>query len=162
MADYVPFYFGPRPPMLFSIKCGNTEYGRSGRGQAGMVHLVCRLESLARDFRGRWCFIDAHPSRDWARFSETMAELDERIDFDVMALRQWDQPDEVKAGRQAEFLVHGVVPWEYVELVVVMNEEIVAEVREVLTRSSADPAPEIRARPPGRYEESTFPFGYYY
>lgn len=162
MADYVPFYFGPRSPMLFTIKCGNTTYGRHGRGQHGMVHLVCRLETLARDLPDRWCFIDAHLSRTWAQFGNTLEELDERVDFDVMTARKWNEPDQVKAARQAEFLVHRVVPWEYVELVVVIDETVADEVRCVVERTGTSNTPDVRPQPPGTYPDSPFPHGYYY
>lgn len=162
LADYVPFYFGPRSPMLYSIMRGNTEYGRTGRGQAGMVHLVYRLEVLARDFPGRWCFIDAHPTRAWARFGDTIDEVDERIDFDVMKAQWWSGSDETLATRQAEFLVHDVVPWEYVELVVAMNETVGDEVRECISQSGTSHCPSVYARPPGSYPQSAFKNGYYY
>lgn len=162
LADYVPFYFAPRSPMLFSIKCGNTEYGRVGRGQAGMIHLVCRLETLARDFPGGWCFIDAHVTRAWAQFGESLDKLDERVDFDVMTAEYWDSPDEVRAARQAEFLVYGVVPWEYVEMIVVISDDVAREVEAIVADSGTDHHPEVHARPPGTYDESAFPHGYYY
>lgn len=161
MADYTPFYFGPRSPMLFSIHCGNTEYGRNGRGQEGMIHLVLHLERLVRDFQGRWCFIDAHMTRGWAQFGASLTELDERVDFEAMRVRIWAE-DDVKARRQAEFLVHDVVPWDYVEGIVVMTERVRDEVRDVLATSGARHAPPVVARPPGSYPDSAFPQGYYY
>ena len=162
MSDYVPFYFGPRSPMLFSIKCGYTNYGRNGRGQPGMIHLVCHMERLAQGFADAWGFIDAHLTRDWALFGDTLPEPDQRIDFDVMTARMWDSPDELRAARQAEFLVHGVVPWEYVELIVVMRDDVAAEVDVVITDFGAQHRPQVHVRPPGHYPESTFPHGYYY
>ncbi|CAN5890608.1 toxin-antitoxin system toxin DarT [soil metagenome] len=161
MADYVPFYFGPRSPMLYSIMCGNTEYGRAGRGQVGMVHLVFHMEVLARDFHGRWCFIDGHLTRAWAQFGATMDELDERVDFDVMRARWWHEPDEMRSARQAEFLVHDAVPWEYVALVVVMNDGVADEVEELLANVGADHTPKVIACSPGR-SGSVWPHGYYY
>lgn len=162
MADYVPFYFGPRSPMLYTIWRGNTAYGREGRGQAGMVHLVLRLEALAKDYPGRWCFIDAHLAREWSRFGDTLDELDERIDFATMRRRQWNTPDEVRARRQAECLVGHVVPWRYVELVVVIDDGVAAEVKDVMSRCGSPHVPEVRVRAPGLYEGAWFPYGYYY
>lgn len=161
MADYTPFYFAPRSPMLFSIQCGKTEYGRNGRGQEGMIHLVLHLERLVRDFPGRWCFIDAHMTREWAQFGATLAELDERVDFEAMCARIWNE-DGTKARRQAEFLVHSVVPWEYVEAIVVMTERVCEEVRNVLAASGEHHVPTVVARPPGSYADSAFPHGFYY
>jgi len=44
IADYVPFYFGPRSPMLFTINKGNV-VGYTG-GQAPIVHLVSSTEAV--------------------------------------------------------------------------------------------------------------------
>jgi len=163
MSDYVPFYFGPRSPMLYAIWRGQTDYGRSGRGQPGMIHLVCRLERLARDFPEGWCFLDGHLTRLWTQFGDTIGELDQRVDFNVMRARMWDKPDEVRAARQAEFLVHRVVPWEYVELVVTVNDDVAAEVRATMDASAMRHTPDVSVRPPGRYEPpAAFPNGYYY
>lgn len=162
MDSYVPFYFGPRSPMLFAIKCGQTEYGRHGRGQRGMVHLALRLESLAQDHPDGWCFVDAHLTRAWARFGDTLEELDDWVDFGAMTAKFWNQPDELRAARQAEFLIHRVVPWEYVELIVVIDDEVEQEVAAVLEQSGVQHIPEVRVRAPGHYPDSPFPYGYYY
>ncbi len=162
LSEYVPFYFGPRSPMLYTISRGNTEYGRTGRAQSGMLHLVCHLERLVRDHPGRWCFIDAHLTRAWAEFGDTLDELDDRVDFDVMAAQFWNAPDEVTAARQAEFLIHRVVPWLYVEFIVVMSDAIAQEVEDVLASSRSAHVPEVHVRPPGHYRGSPFPHGYYY
>jgi hypothetical protein len=45
VADYVPFYFGPRSPMLYTISRGNVE-GYS-EGQRPIVHLVASAEAVA-------------------------------------------------------------------------------------------------------------------
>jgi hypothetical protein len=161
MADYVPFYFGPRSPMLFSIKCGNTEYGRNGRGQAGMVHLVLHLEVLARDFDGLWCFVDGHLTRAWVQFGTSLDELDQRIDFDVMRARWWNAPDEVRSARQAELLVHRLVPWKYVAFIVVMNDRVASEVRELIIGSDTSHRPKVIAQPAGQ-PTPAWPCGYYY
>lgn len=161
MADYTPFYFAPRSPMLFTIHCGNTQYGRNGRGQEGMIHLILHLERLVRDFPDHWCFIDAHMTRGWAQFGATLAELDERVDFDAMRARIWRE-DDVRARRQAEFLIHNVVPWEYVEGIVAISESVADEVRDILATSGAHHEPRVVAKPPGSYPDSPFPHGYYY
>jgi hypothetical protein len=90
-----------------------------------------------------------------------MDELDERIDFDIMRARWWHEPDEVRSARQAEFLVHGVVPWEYVAFIVVMNEDVAEEVRSVIHGSGSTHTPEVVVLPPGR-STPTWPCGYYY
>lgn len=74
MAEYVPFYFAPRSPMLYAIRGGQTRYDQHGRGQRGMLHLAFHLEALIDAFDDAWCFIDAHLTRSWARFGSTIEE----------------------------------------------------------------------------------------
>jgi hypothetical protein len=47
LADYVPFYFAPRSPMLYTISLGNIE--SVSEGQKDIVHLVLEAESLTTD-----------------------------------------------------------------------------------------------------------------
>jgi ssDNA thymidine ADP-ribosyltransferase, DarT len=57
LADYVPFYFANRSPMLYSIHRGNV-VGYAG-GQANVVHLVSNVEQVVSGNRS-WCFTDGH------------------------------------------------------------------------------------------------------
>ena len=43
-ADYVPFYFGPKSPMLYAIKQGKVE---GYQGQREIVYLVAAAEEIA-------------------------------------------------------------------------------------------------------------------
>src|SRR5687768_8754734 len=44
VGDYVPFYYAPRSPMLFSIKCGNVD-GVSA-DQRRLAYLVSTTEAI--------------------------------------------------------------------------------------------------------------------
>lgn len=44
LGDYVPFYLGPRSPMLYQIHTGNR--GVTKRSQDDIVYLCCRMTSL--------------------------------------------------------------------------------------------------------------------
>lgn len=57
LADYVPFYFAPRSPMLFTITKGNVEGYTGGQGQ--VVHLASTVEA-ACGLGSPWCFTDGH------------------------------------------------------------------------------------------------------
>ena len=58
LADYVPFYFAPRSPMLFTINKGNVE-GYTG-GQEPIVHLVSSTEAVDAE-ELEWVFTEAIP-----------------------------------------------------------------------------------------------------
>ncbi len=109
LADYVPFYFGPRSPMLYTIHRGNVE-GFDGR-QGQVVHLVVQAEAAMGCGRP-WCFTDGHAEMAVSRFHADWAERD-CVDWPLMKQRYWsdtaDEPDR-KRRRQAEFLLHGACP----------------------------------------------------
>ena len=57
LADYVPFYFAPRSPMLYAIHMGSVA-GYNG-GQISVLHLVFEVEHIVR--RGlTYVFTDGH------------------------------------------------------------------------------------------------------
>jgi hypothetical protein len=138
LADYVPFYFAPRSPMLCAIWYGNVpEYVGS---QEDIVHLVCSIQELARP--GRFVITSGHPIMAVAEQYDDLDALDE-VDWSVMGLKVWKDTDEDgsrKFRRQAEFLVHRRVPVEAIRLVGAMS----AETAERATASLAamrDPPP---------------------
>ncbi len=118
--DYVPFYFAPRSPMMFAINGGAV--ATYNRGQGDLIYLVLELQSVAKAGL-RFVFTDRHAVTEYAVFYDEPADLD-RIDWDLMASERWNNvsyyPDR-KDRRQAEFLVHGHVPWGLVDSLAVMT-----------------------------------------
>ena len=57
LADYVPFYFANRSPMLYSIHTGHVD-GYDG-GQKDIIYLLSSVERIAQGDR-KWCFSDGH------------------------------------------------------------------------------------------------------
>lgn len=122
--DYVPFYFAPRPPMLYTIHRGNV--AGSVEGQNPIVHLVADTEAAAA--AGRRCvFTDGHAAMAFTRFFEDFRDDAARreVDWELMRSPYWndtaDDPDR-KRRRQAEFLVYGSVPWPLVRGIGVIDE----------------------------------------
>lgn len=111
IGDYVPFYFAPRSPMMFTLGHNNYEY-RGGFDE--VIYLVTTLERvLERGLRG--VVSDRNAAQALASFVAADADLDAHVDWPLMAQRQWgrisadpERPDR----RMAECLVHGRVPWE--------------------------------------------------
>jgi hypothetical protein len=113
VADYVPFYFAPRSPMLFTINKGNVEGYTHGQGP--IVHLVSSTEAV--DAEGLdWVFTEGHAVIDYTDFFDDFADLG-KIDWPLMNARYWSDTDadgDRLRRRQAEFLVHGFFPWKLV------------------------------------------------
>lgn len=143
LANYVPFYYGPRSPMLYVISRGYVS-GYAG-GQAEVAHLVCSVQEIARS--GDFVVTDGHAATPLTTQYDDLARLDE-VDWEVMRSRYWHDTDEDgdrKRRRQAEFLVWRSVPWDAVRIIGVMTETVAERVRASL--AGAQHKPEILVRP---------------
>ncbi len=132
--DYVPFYFGPRSPMLYTLSKGNVE-GFTG-GQQSIVHIVSSVQRVEAAELG-FVFTDGHGIMELTDFYDDLIGLSE-IDWPLMRAHYWADTDEDpdrKRRRQAEFLVHERFPVELIIGIGVVNEHI-KEAAETLIRRS--------------------------
>lgn len=134
LGDYVPFNFCYRSVMLYVLHKGHENY--SG-GQDPIVHLVSsisEIQSTGQDY----FWTDLHADLKYAYQCDTLNEIDSKIDWGVMALKQWSN-GETKEKRQAEFLVHFCVPWTAIKNIVVKNVAIAEKVKKILLISRHQP-----------------------
>lgn len=143
VGDYVPFYFCPRSPMLYSIHRRHTdpdsesELGYSD-GQEPVVHLEAVLREVvdwANRVGRRWAFSTGNAASTGVEFHANLDRLD-RIDWNAVRARHWQG---VKTAKQAEFLVHGFVPWHLVRGIGVVSDRIRNRVVQVVAESSHRP-----------------------
>jgi hypothetical protein len=83
LADYVPFYFAPRSPMLFAIHRGQVP-GYDG-GQSSVVHLVTSTEAVASE-PPPFVFTNDHADMAFSRFYDDLRKLDQ-VDWAIMGER---------------------------------------------------------------------------
>ena len=136
--DYVPFYFTPRSPMLYTINRGNVP--GYAEGQAPIVHLVSSAQRVEAAGPGL-VFTDGHAIMSLTDFFQDLGQLD-RIDWQVMRARQWadTQTDSDRSRRrQAEFLVRDFLPWELISEVGVIDRAMRARVEVVLEAAAHRP-----------------------
>lgn len=139
LADYVPLYFAPRSPMLYSINGGYVE-GYSN-GQRDVLHLVCSVEDIVNQGLP-FAFTDGHGIMELTDFYDDIEDLC-HIDWNVMASRMWCDTDENpdrKRRRQAEFLVHHFLPWHFINEIGVIDRSVQEEVQNVLAVVEHQPA----------------------
>jgi hypothetical protein len=110
VCDYVPFYFAPRSPMLYSIMRGNVE--GVDPDQRRLVYFVSSTEALYN--AGLECvFTDGNAAVLITDFDDDPANLDTLVDWPLMKATYWyntaEDPDR-RRRRMAEFLVHDGVP----------------------------------------------------
>jgi hypothetical protein len=140
LADYVPFYFAPRSPMLYSIYRGQVEGYNDG--QAPVLHLVSSAEAVERAGLP-FTYTEGHAEIAFSEFYEGLADLPGRIDWNVMRSKYWnDDPPRIvdrKRKRQAEFLVHRFFPWTLFSTIGVIDEAMRAEVLQALAGGGHQP-----------------------
>jgi len=143
VADYVPFYFAPRSPMLYAIHTGHV---RSGLSQAEVVYLVTSVEVIALAGK-RFVFTDRHPLSNFPRFSNDLSRITQFIDWNVMRSDYWHDcpqyPDR-KSRRQAEFLVYREVEWGLIEQIGVYDTSYLKKVLQILQGAAHQPPVSVR------------------
>ena len=132
--DYVPFYFAPRSPMLYTINRGNVLNYQGGQNL--VIYLVADINTIEAEGLD-FAFTDGHAAMDYTSFFTDLEDLEYEIDWDIMEEKYWsntdDDPDR-KRRRQAEFLVHHFFPWHLIREIGVMNTKIQIKVREILQK----------------------------
>ena len=138
VADYVPFYFCPRSPMLYAVHGGKVE-GYPG-GQRSVLHLELDAEALVAS--GATCVhTDGHATMRLSTFFPGVAGL-AQLDWPLIGATSWgDTPEDGdrKRRKQAEFLVHRRVPWSRVSRIGVIDATIADEVRQRLAHAAHQP-----------------------
>ena len=123
VADYVPFYFAARSPMLFAIHMGNVPTYQKGQGK--LVYLLTSV-GLITEHGLRFVFTDRNAALGHARYGDDPTDLDSLVDWELMEAPMWrnteTEPDR-RERRMAELLVHGHVPWTAITSVVTKTEK---------------------------------------
>jgi hypothetical protein len=148
VADYAPFYFAPRSPMLRAIVGGRVpEYGD---GQDPLVYLLTTVERLV-ELGLTLVFTDRNAAVSLADFTTEVDSLDSFVDWPLMHAKMWnntaEDPDR-RERRMAECLVHEGVPWGAFNGVATRTRMRRAEVQAVLAGTGLADRVEVR---PGWY-----------
>jgi len=142
--DYVPFYFAPRSPMLFTIHRGNVE--GYDEGQRPVLHLVTSIKSVL-EAGSEFVFTDGHAIMVYTDFYIDLRDLDQ-LDWDVMKSRYWADTEEDMdrcRRRQAEFLIHARFPFRAIEEIGVIDRNVQADVASLLREIAFQPAVTVRS-----------------
>ncbi|GAA2133999.1 hypothetical protein GCM10009760_10780 [Kitasatospora kazusensis] len=144
VADYAPFYFAPRSPMLFRIhKGGVASYPR---GQTELAYLVTRL-SQVQAHGLPWVATDRNAAVATAQYTDQASDLATHIDWEVMAAHMWaNTPTDGsrRERRMAELLVHGCLPWTAVVGIGTHSSTVEAAVQVLLQGQPHQPRVDVR------------------
>lgn len=139
LADYVPFYFSTRQPMLYAIHCGGVASYQGG--QADVVYLRLSTDGVQRS-GAAFAYSNGHAEMVLAEFSHDLSTLAERVDMPLMTEKYWtDTPTDPnrKFRRQAEFLIHDFAPWGLIEEIGVYSDSRRTEIEAACLRRSPPP-----------------------
>ena len=128
VADYVPFYYAPRSPMMSAISNGKVAGYTSNQD---LIYLVSSLDRV-RAAGLRWACTDGNAATRLTEFFSTWSELESNTDWDIMKARYWADTQEDgqrKNRRMAEFLVRGFLPLDLVLGVAAKSERVASIIR---------------------------------
>lgn len=141
--DYVPFYFAPRSPMLYTINQGNVPQYQGGQNQ--IIYLVSTVQQVLSK-KIPFVFTDGHAIMNYSEFFSDPVDL-EQIDWGIMRSLYWNDTTEYpdrKRKRQAEFLAFEFFPIDSVLEIGVINETYEAQALKVLKGNSINIPVKVR------------------
>jgi hypothetical protein len=145
VGEYVPFYFCSRSVMLYLLYMGNHPDLDYHGGQESMLHLEFDFEELAQwaDMSGRaWAITPTNAGAYYSKFYADRSALS-AIDWEAVCSDDWRVPN-TKEHKQAEFLIHDVVPWSLVHRIGVHHNAVCERVMRILG-DSKKPLVEVQA-----------------
>ncbi len=154
VADYVPFYFAPRSPMMYRIACDHRD-GKPGcypGGDDPLVYLVSSVEQVHAAGLS-WVASDGNCAVGLTTFSTELDELAALIDWPLLRAQIWrNSPEDMDRMRRraAEFLVHREFPLDLLAGYAVRRAERQEQVRQVL-RDAGMIEPYVAVRPDWYY-----------
>jgi len=152
VGEYVPFYYCPRSVMLYLMYRGNHPELDYDGGQKPILHLEIDLHEAinwANESGIRWALSFSNAGAYHAEFGCGKKDL-RRLDWAAIAATDFRDPD-VKENKQAEFLIHGFVPFGLVRRIGVNNWRIHRQVTERLDQYSSIHRPVVEVIPEWYY-----------
>lgn len=147
VGDCVPFYFCPRSIMLFVIHCANHPALAYRGGQGPIIHLEADLHAVVQWATGqqrRWAFSLSNAGADYAQFRCSLTDLG-HIDWDAVASTNFSNGsytpsgNQVKEGKQAEFLLQDDFPWSLVQRIGVASQAVAVQAHAALANAAHQP-----------------------
>lgn len=124
LSDFMPFYFGPRSPMLYVIQHGFN--GVRKVNPEDIVYCVVRIEDIIKNDID-CVFTDGHALSAFTTYfhKSELANLDDKVKYDDVYSTYWNDEEDtdLKRRKEAELLVNDDLPAQYIRGLVVYNEK---------------------------------------
>jgi hypothetical protein len=116
LGDFIPFYFGVKMPMLYVVQHGGNFVERVNKAE-DIVYVVCPVEKIIKSGL-RYYFSDGHATDFLTTFynEDEVGKLPQIVDWNAVKTPYWGGQENlnVKRKKQAEFLVLGDIPPDFV------------------------------------------------
>lgn len=124
ISEFIPFYLGPRSPMLYVIQHGYN--GVTKVSAEDIVYCVVRLDEIVRD-NIDCVFTDGHALSNLSTFysKDHLSQIDSIVSYDDVYSSLWNSETDMdlKRRKEAELLVQNDLPAQYIRGFVVYNEK---------------------------------------
>ena len=124
ISDYIPFYLGPRSPMLYVIQHGYNGVQRVK--PENIVYCVVRLDDVINSDVD-CIFTDGHAVSNLTSFysKDHLPQINEIVNYDDVYSSQWNSETDIdlKRRKEAELLVKDDLPAQFLRGFVVYNEK---------------------------------------
>jgi len=150
--DYVPFYFAPRSPMLFTINNGNVE-GCSSK-QEDILHFETTVDRVTAN-NAEFVFYDRNAAILFSKAFTDLSKLETEIAWDLITeeprldgyckyFKTTEKYIDRMERRQAEFLLKHTVYLSAMTRIGVINKSKAEIVREILAETGIDLVVEVK------------------
>lgn len=125
LGDYIPFYLGPRSPMLYVIQHGYNGVRR--QEPQDIVYCVLRLDDVIKGDL-ECAFTDGHALSALTNYygKEQLVNIDKIVNYDDVYASQWNNNDsdiDLKRRKEAELLIKEDISPEYIRGYIVYNDK---------------------------------------
>ena len=109
LADYVPFYFTVKSPMLYVITMGNDPEVIKTPPEK-IIYIVSSVERL-EELKIKYVFTDRHAKLEYAQFFNKYSDL-QKLNWEIIKSDRWGRQygPERKEIKQAECLIYKHLP----------------------------------------------------
>lgn len=122
--QYIPFYFGPRTPMLYVIQNGLN--GVQQQDAESIVYCVIKIEDIIKDNDIQCLFSDGHALDNLTEFytKEYLCEVNQKINYNDVYAHYWinESDRDLKRRKEAELLIKDKLDRKHICGYVVYNE----------------------------------------
>jgi len=116
LGDFIPFYFGIKMPMLYVIQQGGNFVEKPVQAK-DIVYTVCSVSAIIHSSL-EYYFSDGHATDFLSSFfnKKEIDRLTQIIDWNAIKAPYWGGHENliIKRKKQAEFLVKGDIPTDYI------------------------------------------------